>query len=727
MTDQTINPQHYINRELSWLEFNSRVLEEAQDQATPLLERVKFLSIFSSNLDEFYMVRVAGLREQAFDDSAPQDTNPDGMRAIEQLKRIAERSRQLVAAQYHCLSDSVLPQLAECGIVIAPYDELKKKQQQQLGDFFDKMAFPILTPMAVDPSHPRPRYHNRGLYLAVMLRRRSGLGPKKLFAVVQLPLVLPRLVPVDDDDSRRVFVLLEDLVATRLPELFGGFDVETSATFRVTRDSDLDIIEQESDDMLRMIEERLRARQRADAVRLEVAADADHELVEKIVHQEQLADVSPLAPDHYSEVYHIPGPLDLTGLTALVEMPGFGKLHDKPFVPQTPRGLRRHGEELITAIARRDIMLHHPYESFGPVIEYVSRAATDPRVLAIKQTLYRTSGDSPIIRALIQAAENGKHVTALVELQARFDEEANVGWARQMERAGVHVVYGFMDLKTHCKVSLVVRQEGDTVRRYVHLATGNYNPATARVYTDLGLFTADEDMVADASALFNLLTGYSQGHAWRKLIVAPNDLRHKSIELIDAQTQLGKEGRIFAKLNSLSDRSVIEALYRASGAGVEIEMVIRGICGLRPGIGGISDNIRVRSIVGRFLEHSRILVFGPDDDAQVFFSSADWMPRNLYRRVEVMFPVESPPIKKRVLNEIIPTILRDNTQARFLQSDGTYLRPELKDDMPPINSQSQLIEMTLADAESSKSRFPSSDVARVPEPSFEPPPAKISP
>ena len=708
MSDQRVNPDHYINRELSWLEFNARVLEEAEDKSTPLLERVKFLSIFSSNLDEFFMVRVAGLREQAFSAGAPQDYNPDGLRALEQLKLLAKRTRELVAAQYKCFNDSVIPQLAKQGIVIARYDELKKKQLQQLDDFFNKTAFPILTPMAVDPSHPRPRYHNRGLYLAVMLRRRSGLGPKRLFAVVQLPQVLPRLVSVDDEECR-VFVLLEDLVAARLPELFGGFEVETSAAFRVTRDSDLDVIAQESDDMLRMIEERLKARQRADAVRLEVAADADDELVQKIVDQEQLADVSPVAPDDYSEVYRIPGPVDLTGLMTLVEMPGFGKLRDKPFTPQTPRGLRRHGEELLTAIARRDILLHHPYDSFQPVIDFISRAAIDPRVLAIKQTLYRTSGDSPIIRALIQAAENGKHVTALVELQARFDEEANVGWARQMEQAGVHVVYGFMDLKTHCKVSLVVRQEGDAVRRYVHLGTGNYNPATARVYTDFGLITADENIVADASALFNLLTGYSQGHEWRKLVVAPNDLQQRSIELIDAQAELGKEGRIFAKLNSLADQHVIEALYRASQAGVAVELVIRGICCLRPGIPGVSENIRVRSIVGRFLEHSRILVFGPDEQAQVFFSSADWMPRNLYRRVEVMFPVESPPIKKRVLNEIIPTILRDNTQARFLQSDGTYVRRKLTDGASPHHSQIDLMEMAVADAESSKSRFPTAN------------------
>jgi polyphosphate kinase len=437
-------------------------------------------------------------------------------------------------------------------------------------------------------------------------------------------------------------------------------------------------LEQESDDMLRLIEERLKARQRGDAVRLEVAIGASEELVRKIIEEESLRDVKETTGDPYSEVYRIPGPLDLTGLMELYEIPNRDYLHDPPFSPQPPRGLRsRRGDDLFGAIAQRDILLHHPYDSFDPVVEFVSTAAKDPKVLAIKQTLYRISGDSPITRALMQAAENGKHVTALVELKARFDEARNVGWARQMERSGVHVVFGFLDLKTHCKLSLVVRQEGNALRRYMHLGTGNYNQTTALLYTDFGLFTADEDIGEDASALFNLLTGYSQGHTWRKLIAAPEHMHRRTLDLIEEQTERAKAGRpsrIFAKLNALVDYRVIEALYRASQAGVPIDLIVRGICGLRPGLPGISENIRVTSIVDRFLEHSRLYVFSPDDEAQIYLSSADWMPRNFHRRVEVMFPVEDPNLKRRILKEIIPTYLRDNTRARRLESDGSYTR-----------------------------------------------------
>lgn len=711
---QTFPADTFLNRELSWLEFNGRVLEEAEDATTPLLERLKFLAIFSSNLDEFFMVRVAGLNEQAFEESVPQDYNADGMRAVTQLEQIGMRTRALIAAQYKCYAESVLPELAKQGIRIVPHADLSKSQTKALDTFFAEKAFPILTPMVVDPSHPRPRYHNRALYIAAMLRRRSGLGPKRLFAVVQMPQVLPRLVPVEHE-SEQHFVWLEEVIASRLAQLFGGFDVETSAPFRVTRDSDLQLIEQESDDMLRLVEERLRARRRADAVRLEIAADADPAIVERIVDQEELQTDAGRGPQAYSEVYRIPGPVDLTALTSLLRLPNREELRDKPFVPQTPRGLRRHGEDLFAAIARRDILLHHPYDSFSPVVDFVSRAAEDPKVLAIKQTLYRTSGDSPIIRALMQGAENGKHVTALVELQARFDEAANVTWARQLERSGVHVVYGFMDLKTHSKVSLVVRQEGDGVRRYVHLGTGNYNPATALVYTDLGLFTADPDIGEDVSALFNLLTGYSQGHKWRKLVVAPSDLHARTIELIEEQTKRASKGepsRILAKFNALVDYRVIEALYRASQAGVPIELIVRGICCLRPGLPGISETIKVYSIVDRFLEHSRIFVFGPDDDCKVFLSSADWMPRNFYRRVEVMFPVESPALRKRILNEIFPAYQKDNCRSRVLQSDGTYVRVKAQKGEPPYRCQERLLEVTLEEA-SARSPFPTNGSGTV--------------
>ena len=676
MIEHAFQAEHFINRELSWLEFNARVLEEAEDETNPLLERVKFLSIFSSNLDEFFMVRVAGLREQAFGDGAPQDYTPDGLRAITQLQRVAKKTQDLVAAAYLCWNESVLPQLNREGIQLLAHEELNSAERERLDRFFRVRAFTILTPMAIDPSHPSPHFHNRQLYLGAMLRRHHGLGPKELFAVVQLPQILPRFVPVGPPEEAR-FILLEQAVAARLPELFGGFDVLHWTTFRITRDSDIELLEQESDDMLRLIEERLKARQRGDAVRLEVAIGANEELVRKIIEEESLRDVKETS-DPYSEVYRIPGPLDLTGLMELYEIPNRDYLHDPPFSPQPPRGLRsRRGEDLFAAIAQRDILLHHPFDSFDPVVEFVSCAAKDPKVLAIKQTLYRISGDSPITRALMQAAENGKHVTALVELKARFDEARNVGWARQMERSGVHVVFGFLDLKTHCKLSLVVRQEGNALRRYMHLGTGNYNQTTALLYTDFGLFTADEDIGEDASALFNLLTGYSQGHVWRKLVAAPEHLHRRTLDLIEEQTERAKAGRpsrIFAKLNALVDYRVIEALYRASQAGVPIDLIVRGICGLRPGLPGISENIRVTSIVDRFLEHSRLYVFSPDDEAQVYLSSADWMPRNFHRRVEVMFPVEDPSLKRRILKEVIPTYLRDNTRARRLESDGSYTR-----------------------------------------------------
>ncbi len=701
--------EHFINRELSWLEFNARVLEEAQDPGNPLLERLKFLAIFSSNLDEFFMVRVAGLREQAFGECVPQDVNPDGLKALPQLQLIARRTKELVAAQYRCWNEQVLPALAEQGIRILPYIELRRNKGMRR--YFEETILPILTPTAIDPSHPRPRYQNRGLYLAALLRRMSGKGPRHMYSVVHLPQVLPRLVPVPNQPLH--FIWLEDLIADKLPDLYGGFRPECSALFRITRDSDIDLIQQESDDMLRLIEERLKERRRADAVRLEVTEGANDDLLEVILEREQLRGLADKDLEGYSEIYRVGGPLDLTGLLTLLKLPNLEGLRDAPFRPRLPRGLRRPGVDLFAAIARRDVLLHHPFESFGPVVEFIQRAAQDPQVLAIKQTLYRTSGDSPIVRALMEAAERGKHVTALVELQARFDEEANVSWARLMERAGVHVVYGFMDLKTHCKVSLVVRQEGDSVRRYVHLGTGNYNPATALVYTDMGLFTADPDLATDVSALFNLLTGYSQGHHWRKLVVAPQDLHRRTVALIDAQTtqaSKGKPARIFAKLNSLVDAQVIEALYRAGQAGVSIDLVIRGICCLRPGIPGVSENIRVRSIVDRFLEHSRVMVFGPDESAKIFLSSADWMPRNFYRRVEVMYPISSPQLQKRILKEIVPAYLRDNVHSRLLLANGQYKYAKRSPEEPTYRCQEELLKLP-ADLALTPSQLPASSVS----------------
>lgn len=691
--DRVASTEHFINRELSWLEFNARVLEEAQDERTPLLDRAKFLAIFSANLDEFFMVRVAGLREQAFGDGAPQDVPPDGLGAITQLERIADRTQQLVAEQCACWNQSVRPALAEQGICLFSYDELTRPQRDRLNLFFDQRVFPILTPMALDPSHPTPRFHNRGLYVAVTLERTTGLGPKHLFSVVQLPAALPRFVPIGRHGMRD-FILLEDAIAARLPELFGGFEIQEWTTFRITRDMDYDVFDEEGDDLMHLIERRLRARQRSEAVRLEIAGSTGENVLRKLVREEHLHYVE---GDQigYSEVYELGGPVDMTCLFELARLPGFDGLREPSFQPRTPAGMPRNNEDLFSTIAARDLLLHHPYESFDSVVDFVQQAANDPDVLAIKQTLYRTSGDSPIVRALINAAENGKQVTALVELKARFDEAANVSWARQMERAGVHVVYGFLNLKTHCKVSMVVRQEGKRLRRYVHLGTGNYNPTTAMIYTDLGLFTANEDIANDATALFNLLTGYSQGYAWRKMIVAPKHMHRRTLELIDEQTQRAEQGRpswIFAKLNSLVDPDVIVALYRASQAGVPIRLVIRGICCLRPGLPGVSENIQVRSIVDRFLEHSRLLIFGPAEESHVYLSSADWMPRNFRRRVEVMFPIEAPDLRERIFSQIVPALQRDNTHARVLRADGTYQRLQPPPEGPVHRCQQELLD-----------------------------------
>ncbi len=585
VVEQAFQPEHFINRELSWLQFNARVLEEAEDTSNPLLERCKFLSIFSSNLDEFFMVRVSGLREQAFGDGAPQDYSPDGLRPITQLQLVAHRTQVLVAAQYRCWNESVRPALEAEGIRVLGHDQLDDGQRERSIASSANAPFRFSRPWPSTPAIPARTSTTGSSTWAPCSTRRHGLGPKQLFAVVQLPQVLPRFVPLGPDEESN-FILLEDAIAARLPELFGGFEVLHWATFRITRDSDIELLEQESDDMLRLIEERLKARQRGDAVRLEVSTGADEELVRKIIDEESLRDAVDGAAEKYSEVYRIPGPLDLTGLTELGDVPDRDELRAKPFTPQVPRDLlARRGEDLFTVIGKHDVLLHHPFDSFDPVVEFVAAAAKDPKVLAIKQTLYRITADSPITRALMQAADNGKHVTALVELKARFDEERNVGWARQMERAGVHVVFGFLDLKTHCKLSLVVRQEGSTLRRYVHLGTGNYNQVTARLYTDFGFFTADESIGDDASALFNLLTGYSQGHHWKKLVVAPEDLHRRTMQLIQEQTERAKAGRpsrIFAKLNSLVDYRIIEALYRASQAGVPIELLVRGICCLTP-------------------------------------------------------------------------------------------------------------------------------------------------
>lgn len=684
--DKLIGPEHFINRELSWLEFNARVLEEAEDETNPLLERVKFLSIFSSNLDEFMMVRMSTVRSQLQGLAEPEDRVPEQLTIQEQFDQAHARTHELVTRQYACLNKQVLPHLAKEGIRLLTPQELSADQKTFMDAFFRQTVFPVLTPMAIDPSHPTPHLRSRGLYLAAIIEQRWARagGPKRLLAAVQLPAVLPRIIRLPGDANH--FILLEQVVASRLDHLFGGSDVACWTTMRITRDADLDIDgDQVLHDLSQAVEEGLKALRHREVVRLEVAAGTNEKLMESI--RGPLKLVSP-------EIYEIDGPLDLTAFMDWHGLPGYAHLRDEPFTPRRPAGLEE-GTDIFRTIRQRDVLIHHPYESFNCVVDFLKQAADDPDVLAIKQTLYRAGSESPVIRALINAADKGKNVTAVVELLARFDEQSNVNWARQMERAGVHVVYGFVDLKTHCKLTLVVRREGDKLRRYVHLGTGNYNATTARIYTDFGLFTCRRRFGEDATALFNFLTGYSRGHGWQRFTISPHDLQARTIQLIHREAQnaaQGAGGRIIAKLNALVDPDVIEALCRASRAGVQISLLVRGSCCLRPGIPGVSENIRVFSILDRFLEHSRVYVFGLGDDADVFLSSADWMPRNFRRRVEVMFPVIEPALKRRLLHQILPTLLADNVKAREMRPDGKYQRVQREPNAPALRAQVRFLE-----------------------------------
>jgi polyphosphate kinase len=662
------SPEHYLNRELSWLEFNVRVLEEAADPTNPLLERVKFLAIVSSNLDEFFEVRVAGLQQQVYAGLEPQDFAPDGLAPLTQLTMIAERAHQLVSEQYRLLHEELIGGLKENGIEwVQHFSDLSQGERDFVDGLFASNIYPVLTPLAIDPGHPFPHVHNKSLNIALLVEGEHAGEIQELFAVVQVPAVLDRVVLLQSEPDRTRFVLLEDVIAANLGKLFGGFRVVGHTVFRVTRNTDLTIDEDDAEDLLQTIEETLRQRMRGDAVRLEISTAADERFVQ------MLAEALDLQP---RDVYRVIGPVDLSVGMALHRLEGFSSLKDDPLVPRVAPAFSS-ASDLFDLIRGQDVLVHHPYESFGSVVEFIERAADDPQVLAIKQTLYRTSGESPIIRALERAAHNRKQVTALVELKARFDEENNIVWARSLEHAGVHVVYGMVGLKTHCKASLVVRREADGIRRYVHLSTGNYNPTTARVYTDLGLFTAKPDFGEDTSELFNLLTGYSQGRRWRKFIVAPLDMRERIVELIDRESrnaESGRPARIIVKMNALVEPSAIDALYRASRAGVRIELIIRGTCSLRPGIPGLSENIRVVSVVDKFLEHSRIFFFENAGDPEVFLGSADWMPRNFFRRIEVMFPVEDPKLKHRLTQELLQVVLNDNVKARHLEADGTYSR-----------------------------------------------------
>ncbi len=670
-----------LNRELSWIEFNSRVLDEALDPTQPLLERLKFLSIFSTNLDEFFMVRVSGLQEQ--NEANPHLTSPDGLSAATQLRLISERLRPLLDVQMRCLLRQILPGLEKFEVRIVRHDQLNREQRKALHDYFYERIFPILTPLSVDPSHPFPYISNISLNLGILVVPETN-GEEPRFARVKVPPNVPRLIKVEGAEQH--YVMLEDVIGAHIEALFPGMKVQECQPFRITRDADLEIEEDEAGDLLKMVEQQLRQRRFGFGVRLEVAAGMSPDMVKLL---RQALDVSE------QDVYTADGPLNIPDLMALYKL-DLPALKDEPFTPVTPKALAA-GDTIFDAIRHQDILMHTPYDSFAPVLEFLRAAARDPNVLAIKQTLYRVGKDSPVVEALIEAAENGKQVAVLVELKARFDEENNVRWAKRLEQAGVHVVYGLVGLKTHAKVALVVRQEKDTIRRYVHLGTGNYNPATARVYTDLGLLTAHKDFGADVTDLFNFLTGYSRQVRYRKLLVAPVNLRQSLNELIRREVehhQAGRPAGIFAKFNSMTDTGMSEELYGASRAGVPIDLLIRGICCLRPGVAGRSETIRVGSIVGRFLEHSRIYRFLNDGDDVIYLGSADLMNRNLDRRVEVLFPIEDPRLKERINQEILDLMWRDNVKMRWLQSDGTYARPRLADDKT-FSAQARLLEPAL--------------------------------
>ena len=669
-------PEYFYNRELSWLKFNLRVLKEAMVKETPLLERLKFIAISASNLDEFFMVRVASLWSNF--DSGVEKRDASGMSVHEQLVAISQAAHEQVRTQ----TKSLIALMAEMDAVKLHFRRVKDLSElgkDWLEEYYREVVFPVLTPMAVDASRPFPFLANKTLNLAVELIKADG---EHSMGLIQVPSVLDRIVEVEPE-GKRTFVFLEDIIASHCHDLFKGCHILDMVSFRVTRDSDLDLEEDDSVDLMKEVEESLRKRKRGAAVRLEIFKTNNNRIKRFL---EENLDVTEM------EVYEINGPLDPTCFFKFIGMKGMWPWLYEPFVPQRPLELP-DDSDLFAAIRANDILLHHPYESFDPVVKLVSDAADDPQVLAIKQTLYRVSGNSPIVAALARAAENGKQVTVLVELKARFDEENNILWARRLEKAGCHVIYGLVGLKTHAKIILIVRKEDNGIKRYLHLGTGNYNDSTAKLYTDLGLMTANDEFGSDASAFFNLLSGYSEPPVWNKLVMAPLGLREKIYALIDneiAMVRSGREGHIIAKMNSLIDQPVIQKLYEASAAGVHIDLIVRGICGLRTGIEGISDNITVRSIVGRQLEHSRIFWFANGGEEQLYLSSADWMPRNLNDRVELFFPVETEEHIRRI-KALLDLYLRDNVGAHMLQSNGSYRR--VRNKLEPVSAQSTLYEM----------------------------------
>lgn len=654
----------YFNRELSWLAFNRRVLEQAQAERYPLLERMRYLSFVSSNLDEFFEIRVAGLVQQV--DSGVSTVGFDGLGPKEQLRHIHSISTELVQNQYQCWREQILPGLKQSGIYFKSPGELTDKEMEWVENYFIDQIYPVLTPLGIDPAHPFPQISNKSLNILVSLEN-SEEEPEKLMAIIPVPRILPRVVHIDlPEKQSTAYIFLSDLLKIFAGRLFSGYKINSAHAFRITRNSDLYIDEEEIENLLLKIEEELHKMRKGAAVRLEIEDGVDQDILEKLLH------ITHLPPEY---VFCINGPINLMRLMSVYDMIDRPDLKFKPQPPWTPPALQE-SSDLFSQISKSEILLHHPFESYQPVVDFIEQAAIDPEVFAIKQTLYRTSGDSPIVKSLIKASQNGKQVTALVELKARFDEANNIQWARRLEEIGVHVVYGLVGLKTHCKCCLVVRREPDGLRRYAHLGTGNYNPKTARFYTDLSLFTCREEITSEVADLFNSLTGFARSPSFNKMLIAPFNLHTGFIERINREIKLahsGQEGRIIIKVNSLIDQKIIDSLYAASQAGVKIDLIVRGICGLVPGVRGLSENIRVRSILGRYLEHSRIYYFGnAGGEPQLFVGSADWMPRNFYRRIEAVFPILDDRIRKRIIEKILPAYLKDNQLASQLLPNGAY-------------------------------------------------------
>jgi len=681
-------PEYFINRELSWIDFNYRVLGEARDKSIPLFERLKFLGITASNLDEFYMIRVASLKDMVNANYIKKDIS--GMSPSEQLVKINEKAHELVITQYTTFNRSLLPLLKQNKLnIIAEYETLTESQSKYVDDYFDLDVYPVLTPMAVDSSRPFPLIRNKTLNIGALLFNRKGKEEYD-FATVQVPAVLPRFIKIPSGvEGETTLILLEQIIEKNINKLFSNCNVICAFPYRIMRNADLTIEEDEAADLLTEIQKQLKKRQWGQAIRLEVEDKIDKRLLKILKKELKIKE---------DDIFKINGPLDLTFLFKLYSLEGFDSLKSKTYIPQPVKSLNSE-EDLFAQIRRGDILLHHPYQTFNPVIDFVRQASKDPNVLAIKQTLYRVSSNSPIITYLAEAAENGKQVSVLVELKARFDEENNINWARKLEQAGCHVIYGLLGLKIHSKITLVVRREEDGIRRYVHLGTGNYNDSTAKLYTDMGLLTCSNPIGEDATALFNMLSGYSEPLLWHKLTAAPLWLRDKFIELIHREASYamaGHESHIIAKMNSLCDPKIIVALYEASAAGVKIDLIVRGICSLKSGLPKISDNITVRSIVGNFLEHSRIFYFYNNGYQEVYMGSADWMPRNLDKRVEILFPIEDPVLKNEVI-EILQIQLSDTVKAHLLQPDGSYEKID-KRGKHVFNSQEFLCEKAMETA-----------------------------